>query len=643
MKRILLLVVASLLSAATYSQIKLPRLMSHGAVLQREVPITLWGWASPGEQVVVDFNQKQYRTVTDQAGKWQVPLPPQPAGGPYDLTFTGSNQIQLRDVLFGDVWLCSGQSNMEIPMSRVEDTYAALIARINNPNIRQFEVPDRYNFEKPEADFPAGEWRPATPEHILRFGAVGYFFANELYEKYQVPIGLINAAVGGSPAEAWISEATLKKFPTYYQEAQRFKDRNLIRQIETEDKRRSDAWYARLNQTDQGLKNKWAAPQLDDTAWPTMQLPGYWADQVPESTQGVVWFRKQVTISAQALGQPAKLLLGRIVDADSAFINGTFVGTTSYQYPPRKYKVPPGLLQEGLNTIAVRVINSAGKGGFVPDKPYGLVIGKDTLDLQGTWKYQVGTRMDPLAAPTFVRWKPLGLFNAMIAPLTSYPVKGVLWYQGESNAERPADYADLLTTLIADWRQHWQRSDLPFIGVQLANYLEPQPEPSESTWAELRQAQRAALSAPNTGLAVAIDLGEWNDIHPLNKQDVGRRLALQARRLAYGDRQVVASGPLYASVQRRGNKLTVAFSEVGGGLRAVDGQALRYFAVAGKDKKFVWASAEIKGPRVVVWSDQVPDPYYVRYAWADNPAGANLYNREQLPASPFEASIQTKR
>jgi len=331
---------------------------------------------------------------------------------------------------------------------------------------------------------------------------------------------------------------------------------------------------------------------------------------------------------------PAKLILGRIVDADSAFLNGVFVGTVSYQYPPRRYDLPPGLLKEGKNVLVVRVINSSGKGGFVPDKQYQISCAGSTIDLKGDWRYRMGARMAPLAGQTFIRWKPLGLYNAMISPLLDYSMKGVIWYQGESNANRSLEYSRLFPALINDWRKNWRQGEFPFLFVQLPNFMEAKPEPSESGWAMLRDAQLATLSVRKTGMAVTIDIGEWNDIHPLNKKDVGLRLALAAERIAYGEKGVVYSGPSYKSMKIVGNKALLTFTNVGGGLVA-RGETLKQFAIAGKDLRFVWANAVIQNGKVVVWSEQVEHPFAVRYAWADNPEGANLYNKEGLPASPF--------
>lgn len=629
------------LSVCVNAQIKLPRLISDGMILQRDTKVKIWGWASAKEKIELNFNHKTYKTVTTEDGKWMIALPSQKAGGPYEMTLKGNNTIVLKNILFGDVWVCSGQSNMELPMDRLKDKYKDVIARAENSNIRQFLVPDQYYFANEKEDFISGEWVSANPVSVLQFSGVAYFFALEIYEKYKIPIGLINSALGGSPAESWISEESVKKFPDYYQEYLKYKDGTLEKQIEENDQKVTNDWYKLANNTDEGLKNKWKSADLNDLDWKTMNIPGYWADNELGNTNGVVWFRKEFVVP-KVKQNTAKLILGRIVDADSVYVNGHFVGATSYQYPPRIYSFDVNILKEGKNEIAVRVINNSGKGGFVIDKPYQLVSGSDTLDLKGLWKYKLGTKMLPLPSPTFVRWKPVGLYNAMIAPLKHYSIKGVLWYQGESSTKKPLEYFALMETLIANWRTQWQQQKLPFILVQLTNFMEPKPEPVESNWAALRQQQLNVLKIPNTGMAVTIDLGEWNDIHPLNKYDVGKRLALQARKIAYGEKNLVASGPVFKSIKQRENKLILSFTNTGSGLMAKDSPILKGFAIAGSEAKFVWANATIEGDKIIVWSDNIINPTKVRYAWADNPVEANLYNKENLPASPFEEDLSKR-
>ncbi|MEW6507134.1 MAG: sialate O-acetylesterase [Bacteroidota bacterium] len=621
----------------THSQVKLPRLISDGMVLQRNTHIKIWGWASPNEAVNIQFIKSNYKTNADEKGEWSITLPKLKPGGPYEMKIEASNSITIKDILIGDVWVCSGQSNMELPMRRVAPLYETDIVNSSNNLIRQFTVPQKYDFNKPRTDLDNGSWQSANPESVLNFSAVAYFFAKEIYDKYKIPIGLINACLGGSPAEAWISEETLKNFQHYYNEAQKFKDSSLIKQIETSDQQRIQAWYSLLDKKDLGYKDslRWSDPDLNTKNWLKMNIPGYWADTEIGNVNGVVWFRKKINLPQSFSGKNAKLILGRLVDADSTFVNGRFVGNVTYQYPPRWYDVPSNLLHEGENTITVRLVNSSGKGGFLPDKPYYLIAGNDTINLKGEWHFKLGAVMEPLGSQTFIRWKPLGLYNAMIHPLLNYRIKGVIWYQGESNTNRAMEYRKLFPALISDWRKNWGQGSFPFLFVQLANFLEARDQPSESAWALLRESQLKSLTVPNTGMAVTIDIGEWNDVHPLNKKDVGKRLALAARRLAYKEKNIVYSGPVYKSMKIKGNTIELTFENIGSGLIAHGGNELKQFAISGEDKKFVWANAKIVNNKIIVWSGHVSKPAAVRYAWAYNPEGANLYNKEGLPASPF--------
>ncbi len=635
--RMLIVVFAAVLPL--FAQLKLPKLVSDGMILQRNAELVIWGWANSNETITIDFKGKSYQTVADSAGEWQLMLPEQKAGGPYEMRIKGEKEaITLHDILIGDVWFASGQSNMELPMRRVAPIYEDEIKTSECTFIRHFFVPQRYNFKQPEKDLPTGQWISADPETVLDFSAVAYFFAKEMYEKYKVPVGIINASLGGSPIQSWMSEEALKEFPQYYQEAQQFKNDELIREIEEKDSIRIAEWYAALWKNDKGFQKDlpWFLPHIDTSDWLTMTIPGYWSDTYPDIQNGSVWFRKKVEIPGHLAGKQAKLILGRIIDADSVYLNGEFVGTTGYQYPPRRYEIPANLLQKGENEIVVRVISNAGKGGFVPDKLYALIIDNDTIDLTGEWKMKQGAEMPPLAEQTFVRWKPVGLYNAMVAPVTNYRIKGFLWYQGESNADKPYEYRFLLPKLIENWRDDRRQGDLPFLFVQLPNYGLPVSEPTESNWALLRESQLVTFKkVPVTGMAVTIDLGEWNDIHPLRKKEVGERLALWAQKIAYGEKNIVCSGPIYESIEVKGNAIWLKFKEIGSGLVAKDNLPLKEFAIAGPDRKFVWANAEIVGDMVRVWSDKVAKPVAVRYAWADNPANANLYNKEDLPASPF--------
>ncbi len=634
----LLIIPVFILSLNAFGQVRLPKLISDGMVLQRDTEVKIWGWANSSEKINVSFLDSVYRTTANDAGEWDIVLRAMDAGGPYQMQIQAGNTIRVDDILVGDVFVCSGQSNMELPMQRVSWVYPGEIANPAGNHIRQFYVPREYHFNGPRKDLQTGSWKSACPENIRDFSAVAYFFAKALYEKYKVPVGLINSSLGGSPAEAWMSEEALKAFPVHYQEALRFKDTLLIKRIKQEDQTRIRSWYELMGMKDMGYQDPqgvWYDPDINTTDWETMEIPGYWSEAGATKVNGVVWFRKKVIIPPEMAGEKAMLILGRIVDADSVFLNGEFVGTTSYQYPPRRYHVPGGLLQNGENTIVIRVISNAGRGGFARDKLYGIVSGDDTLDLTGEWQYRFGAEMEPLRGRTFIRNKPAGLYNAMIAPLQNYTIKGVIWYQGESNAYRSAEYTTLFPALINDWRNKWHCGAFPFLYVQLPNFMEPREQPSESNWALMREAQLKTLSVRKTGMAVAIDIGEWNDIHPLNKKEVGRRIALAARKVAYGEENIIYSGPLLQDMDIEESRIILTFTNTGSGLIAKGGGCLKQFAVAGADKHFVWAKAKIINNKVIVWCPEVSNPVAVRYAWADNPEGANLYNKEGLPASPF--------
>jgi sialate O-acetylesterase len=650
MKRMLIILLLLHVVFAVEAQVKLPRLISNGMVLQRGVPLKIWGWAAPNEKISVSFVGKNFNTMADSNGDWAVMLPTQNAGGPFTMKIKGNNEITISDVLIGDVWVCSGQSNMEQGMTgRLKYRYAAAIATADNKYIRQFLVPDKYNFIAPEKDIDEGSWKALSTQTVADFTAVGYFFAKYLYEQNKVPIGLINAALGGSPAEAWISEEALKRFPIYWDEMQQYKDTNRIAEIDRSNQTAGAAWSKELTNSDEGIKSGWKNATCNDTDWQPTNIPTDWVSTVAGFKGSVTWFRKDIIVPAAMVGKPVKLELGRIVDADSVFINGQFVGNTTYQYPPRRYELSNTILKEGMNTIAIRVVSNGGSALFVPDKKYELTTPFDTISLLGKWKYKVGAIVAQSAPRTiFVRWKPGGLYNAMIAPLTNHAIKGVIWYQGESNADRPRDYFQLMQTLIQDWREKWKQSNFPFLFVQLPNYMEAKPVPQQnSTWAELRQQQLQMLTIPHTGMAVAIDLGEWNDIHPENKKDIGYRLSLLAQKIAYGEKKLIASGPILQSLKRKGNKLIIRFTNTGNGLIAKNNGSsqtttnnLKHFAVAGTDGKYVTAKAIIRNNKVEVSSTVIPHPVSVKYAWADNPENVNFYNKEGLPASPFEARLK---
>ncbi|WP_318311780.1 sialate O-acetylesterase [Flagellimonas crocea] len=639
-------------SVAVNANIKLPQLISDGLVMQRNAEIPVWGWADANEKVTVSFNGKTYTAITSSAGKWQITLPKMKAGGPFTMKVSGKNMITINDILIGDVWLCTGQSNMVHQLDIHDVLYADEIATANNPKIRHFKIPTTTSISGPKEDLEGGSWQKAVGEEVRPFSAVAYFFAKKIYEKYGIPIGLINASVGGTPIEAWIPEEGYSDFPEILKIIEENKDTAYVNSL-----RRNQPNFNREPEKvkDKGLIGavKWYEVDFEPKNWRRINIPGYWEDQGARDLNGVVWYRREIDIPKSMVGKKARVFLGRIVDADELYINGVLVGNKTYQYPQRRYSVPDTLLKAGKNTFVVRVTNTRGKGGFVPDKPYYIFTEKDTVDLKGYWEYKVGEVYKPFDFSAFAnndsdsprprrinpQNEPTSLYNAMVAPYKDYPVKGVLWYQGESNAGEPQKYEGYMHALVAGLRNVFDDPELPFIYAQLPNFMDVTYLPTESNWAELREAQLESLSIPNTAMTVNIELGEWNDIHPDNKKDVGERMALAGLKLAY-DQDIVYSGPLYKNHKVEDNKIMLSFDHVGSGLTTNDGEPLSEFAVAGEDKKFVWAKAKIEGDQVIVWSDEISDPKYLRYAWADNPDNPNLYNKEGLPASPFRIAIE---
>ena len=634
----LLMLVSCLAVASLSAEVKLPKLVSDGMVLQRDATVKIWGWASDGERISVHFIDSMYNTTANKNGEWEIMLSNLKAGVPYSMQITGGNSITINDIVVGDVWVCSEQSNMQLALGGLNDVYKDEIDHIDNPFIRQFFTLPGTNFKNWETDYRFGRWQHADSKSVRSFTAVGYFFAKFLYEKYKVPIGLINVSLGGSSAEAWISEESIKSFPVYYEELQRFKDPAYMEKINKQDNEIVGYWNKLLRTNDEGYKNPkqtWFDSDLDTSDWETKHVPGYWAETKLGPVNGVVWFRKETNIPSGMVGKPAIIDLGRIVDCDTVFINGKFIGSIGSQYAERSYKIPADLLKEGTNTIVVRVINYIHHGGFVPSKKYNISTSNNKVSLEGEWKYKLGTIAEPLEDRLFTGKIPTGLFNSGIAPMLNYKIKGVVWYQGESNTSRVFEYYDLFKSLIKDWRHNWHQGNFPFLFVQLPNFVEVNVEDTKYDWAYLRESQLNALSIPNTGMAVMIDIGEWNDIHPKDKKDVGYRLALAAEKVAYGEKNIVYSGPTYTSMTIDGSKIILMFTNVGSGLVAKNDGKLNCFEICGIDDEFFSAEANIVHNTIVVWSNKVTSPVAVRYAWANNPEGVNLYNKEDLPASPF--------
>lgn len=633
MGRTAALIILLSISFAPEAQIKLPAIFRDSMILQRDMPVRIWGWAMPKEKVRVSFKNKTFNLKADDNGRWTMVFTPTPAGGPYTIGIEGrkSGKTAIREILFGDVWFCSGQSNMVHQLNIHDVTYAREIAEANYPQIRQFWIPTNGHLIGPQNDLPAGYWKPAVGDDVRPFSAVAYFFALKIHQRYNVPVGIINASIGGTPVDAWISEEGLNEFPT------------ILSKID--DNRRkvlAGEYNPPVNTTPRPVvfnleeESPWLNNSFNPVGWKTIHVPGYWEDQGLRDLDGVVWYRKDFVVNRSMLGNAGRLHLGRIVDADAVYINGKKIGETGYQYPQRRYPVPVGILKEGVNTIFVAITNHGGKGGFVPDKNSVLVVGNDSIDLKGTWLYRVKTAFGPnnqsFQPPK--EYQPAAAFNGMVAPVIPYTIKGFCWYQGESDTWRAAEYATLQRALIRDWRKKWNNPIIPFLYVQLPGFMDYHYQPMESDWALLREAQAAALAVPRTAMAVAIDLGEWNDIHPENKKDVGERLALAALSSVYKD-SIVGMGPIWDTAIHYTDRIEVSFKHAASGLSTSDGNPPAEFAIAGEDKKFIWAKTKIEGNKVIVWHPDLPNPRYVRYAWADNPFNPNLINMEGLPASPF--------
>ena len=640
-----LLVFLCLVSTSSFARIQLPPMFSDGMVLQQQSEAPIWGKAIPNKdvKVITSWDGKNYTIKSATDGSWSLKVQTPKAGGPYSITISDGKPIKLNDVLIGEVWICSGQSNMEMPLEgwgKVQN-YKQEIQTADYPNIRLLQVEKETN-SVPVADIKVrgGGWQACSPQTVAEFSAVAYFFGRNLHQNLNVPIGLINTSWGGTIAETWTSGESLVTMPDFKDAVEQVKNRSSKEgQIALYQKQMTE-WDKKVAIMDHGYENKlpvWALQRTKDEDWKTMKVPGVIQNQGLKDFHGIVWFRKEVNIPAEWNGKDLILNLGPIDDNDITFFNGVEIGHTEGYSINRTYKIPARLVKKGEAVIAVRVFDTGGDGGIngPSENVYIQAKSGERQVLAGDWKYNKSLELNEMPAmpentfanPNF----PTLLYNAMLHPLIPYAIRGAIWYQGESNADRSYQYRELFPLMINDWRNKWKR-DFPFYFVQLANFTKLQTEPEESAWAELREAQFNTLRLENTGMAVTIDIGEANDIHPKNKQEVGRRLALAARSLTYGEK-VVYSGPLYQSYKIEGNKIRIKFNHTDGGLKAKDG-ALKGFTIAGVDHKFHWADAVIDGDDVIVYSTDVTFPIAVRYAWANNPI-CNLFNGAGLPASPF--------
>lgn len=631
------------------NQLRLHAVFGNDMILQRGKPIPVWGWARPGEKVVVTLGDGRGEGAADARGRWHITLPAMQPGGPLELLVKGDTaDLCYTNILMGDVWLCSGQSNMEWTVKAAADAVAESAAA-NYPRIRHLLVP-RVASATPKDDFSA-QWTVCSPKTVGDFTAVGYYFARELFRTLDVPIGLIHSSWGGTPAEAWTDRDTLVADPVLKPTVDRVlaaadDEANLRRQYEKE----LAAWEAVALLKDpgnKGVEKGWAAADFDDADWPTMDLPRPW-DTLGMLIDGAVWFRRAVDIPAAWAGKDLTLNLGAIDDFDITYFDGRQIGATGPETPgawntPRVYTIPGRLVRGGRQVLAVRVFDQSFAGGFRGTVDQMCLEPADRsaqpISLAGDWKYQIEFSVPhretpPAPIPPLLpdhHCAASALYNSMIHPLAGVPIAGAIWYQGESNADRAEQYRSLLPALITSWRRRWGY-DFPFYIVQLANFRTRAPEPCESAWAELREAQLLTCNqVPDTGLAVTADIGDALDIHPANKQDVGRRLAYVALKRTY-HKDIEHSGPVLESHRVEGDAVRLRFTHADG--LEIRGDARGAFAIAGADQAWHWADAIVDGRDVVVRSPRVKSPVAVRYAWADNPPIV-LYNRAGLPASPF--------
>ena len=623
----------SLPGAGAYG-VELPRIFSNGMVLQRDQPILVWGRCDGCERVVATFAGTAAEARADTKGHWRVELPAQAAGGAYVMHVDdGTHSKEFRDVYVGDVWLASGQSNMEWPIVSANDADTEM-ARATDALIRHFKVPHSWSVE-PEWQLAGGEWVASSPMAAADFSAVAHFFARELRKSTGVPIGIIDSTWGGSRIEAWMDIGALGGDRADIESSLRAMTES-EEQILVET-RRNLALFPDMPADSAG----WEAPAIDDAKWTVIDAPGSWEGAGWAGMDGEAWYRTTFTLNEEEAAAGALLLgVGRIDDSDTTWVNGIHVGETTMQYDkPRRYVVPQSALRAGENVVAIRVVDTGGGGGIHghADELFVQPAGGVSRALGTAWKFRPARVTVSLGDGK--NQKATLLYNAMIHPLQPLPVRGVIWYQGESNADEVSHalrYRDQFPEMIRRWRTQWGQPELPFLWAQLASFGSGKDSAQQSPWATLRESQSTTLSLPSTAQVVTIDIGDVADIHPRNKQDVGRRFALAARHVAYGE-NVVHSGPVFSGMQIERGVAELSFNTGSSELAIRDGGVLSGFQLAGNNRQFHPAEAEIVGDRVLVRSDAVPSPVAVRYAWSDAPLDANLVNDAGLPASPFRS------
>jgi sialate O-acetylesterase len=632
-KYYLLFIALSCLSFSLNSQVILPEIFADNMVLQRNTLIPVWGKSAPGEKIEVKFNKQSKPTKADSKGKWIVKLDPEKAGGPYELVVKGGNTIQLKNVLVGEVWLCSGQSNMEWTVRQSFNSKKET-ASADYPFIRHIKIPHSIS-SLPQTEIKTNGWKVCDSTTVGDFTGVGYFFAKNLFDSINIPIGLINDCWGGTNIETWISREAFEGNDEYKEIIAGIPKINLDSLSRLKVKA-SESRIEALQGTElKGLNvNSFQEATFDDSKWPVLNLPQLWEQQSIGELDGVVWLWKTFNLTEIYIRKAAILELSKIDDNDITYVNGIKVGSTNQWDLKRKYSIPPGVLKAGNNSIAVRVVDNGGGGGIYGDPAdLKLSIDKTVFPLCGEWKFQV----ESVLKTTNENSLPSLCYNAMINPLIPFAFQGVLWYQGESNAGRSYQYRKAFPLLINDWRQKWNNPDMPFYFVQLATFNTTGNSNEGCGWAELREAQTMTLSMPNTGMCVTTDIGNPSDIHPANKQDIGKRLAAVALNGVY-NKKMICSGPTYKSMEVKGNQIVLSFDNTGTGLVTPDKYGyIRGFEIAGKDQKFYFAKAFIKNNKVILFCEKVENPVAVHFGWVGDASECNLFNKEGFPAVPFRS------
>ncbi len=634
MRKIVLSIVLCFLVVLVSAQITLPNVFGDSMVLQRNIRIPVWGTAVPGAKIVAQLGNTVVMVKADKTGKWMARFPKFKAGGPYALKIAEAGkpdaQIVFNGIVIGDVWLASGQSNMDWSVQQAQDSKNE-IAKANYPQIRFIVVGQNMKLT-PQNDIYSGKWKVCDPANVKDFSAVAYYFSRKIHLDQNVPIGIVQTSRGGTPVEAWTSREKLLSSPIT--RARTLSNDTLTPMHFVKDSlgwvRLWDIVYNPQNNADKIFPST----DYDDTAWPVVEMPRLIKDFGCGAYEGMVWMRKKVVLPETFAGKDLTLSIGHPEMNYSLYFNGVEICKTVWNSNSKhSYTIPACIVKKGENAIAIRIAMMWSGGGINPPaEDLYLANGNSRISLAGKWHYQKNLETAFHKILNY-QYYPTVLYNAMIHPLIPFGIKGFIWYQGEANDSAAYNYRKLFPMLISDWRKRWGQGNLPFLYVQLANYMKVQPEPFESEWAELREAQTMTLAQPNTGMACIIDVGDAETIHPLNKQEVGRRLALIADKQVY-KQNVIASGPMFKSFSINGQEVSIRFSNTEKGLKTSSGKEVTGFAVAGSDQKFYWAKATITDDNVVVYSDKVSNPVAVRYAWADNPV-CNLINSEGLPAVPF--------